>query len=42
VNGIKQVYRMNMLNDHPLIINAIGSKDGIFEIEDNSGGLLEI
>jgi hypothetical protein len=25
-----------------LIINAIGSKDGVFEIEDNSSGLLEI
>ena len=42
VNGIKQVYRMNMLNDKPLIINAIGSKGDVFEIEDNSNGLIEI
>ncbi len=42
VNGIRQVYRMNMLNDKPLIINAIGTKGGIFEVEDNSNGLIEI
>ena len=33
---------MNMLNDKPLIINAIGTKGGIFEVEDNSNGLIEI
>ena len=42
VNGIKQVYRLNILNDQPLKINVVGLKGGVFNVEDNSNGLIEI
>jgi hypothetical protein len=42
VNGIKQVYRLNILNDQPLKINVVGLKGGDFNVEDNNNVLIEI